>query len=348
METMRTWIALLSILTGLFCQQVIASSNPRVFVFTDINIEAGDPDDRQSLIHLLWYADELNIVGIVPDRVTARGVEACNLVIDAYAEDYKQYGFSTAGYPPPEQLEEALVWDRAAVVERFRQQASDETDPLYVLVWGNMRQFSEVLRACIDLKSNLRVLTIGTGLMLDRDRRHVDPGKLQPPAVQLNWNGPGRNGIYTDPRFFDLWWIEINWTYNGMFSGTGPKEIFTKLLGYGQMGHHMEAVTRNNDWARYFRVGDTPSVLYLIDPSHDLDDPTQPSWAGTFRKPMPDKRPNYFTDDCGPVEWDYAHPERTWSNHEAFLDYCTSTLENRRPEMYRSLLQKLDNLYQTP
>lgn len=28
-------------------------------LFTDINIDKGDPDDRQSLIHLLWYADEL-------------------------------------------------------------------------------------------------------------------------------------------------------------------------------------------------------------------------------------------------------------------------------------------------
>jgi len=40
-------------------------AKPRVFVFTDINIDKGDPDDRQSLVHLLWYADELQIEGIV-------------------------------------------------------------------------------------------------------------------------------------------------------------------------------------------------------------------------------------------------------------------------------------------
>lgn len=42
-----------------FCVTCMAKNNPRVFIFTDINIDAGDPDDRQSLIHLLWYANEL-------------------------------------------------------------------------------------------------------------------------------------------------------------------------------------------------------------------------------------------------------------------------------------------------
>ena len=61
---------------------------PRVFVFTDINIDSGDPDDRQSLIHLLWYANELDIQGIVPDRWDACGLEACQLAVAAYEKDY--------------------------------------------------------------------------------------------------------------------------------------------------------------------------------------------------------------------------------------------------------------------
>lgn len=68
-----------------------AEEKPRVFVFTDINIDSGDPDDRQSLIHLFWYANELQIEGIVPDRWNARGFEACQLVIDAYTKDYNEY-----------------------------------------------------------------------------------------------------------------------------------------------------------------------------------------------------------------------------------------------------------------
>ena len=41
-----------------------AKDTPRVLIFTDINIDSGDPDDRQSLIHLLWYANELEIKGL--------------------------------------------------------------------------------------------------------------------------------------------------------------------------------------------------------------------------------------------------------------------------------------------
>ena len=321
---------------------------PRVFVFTDINIEAGDPDDRQSLVHLLWYADELLIEGIVPDRITARGVEACQQAVEAYSADFHNYNFAGKGYPSPDQMQSRIVWQREQVLERFREAATTGTGPLYVLIWGNMRQFGEVLRHCSDLQENLRILTIGTGLMLDRDRQHVSSKNLLPPAEQPNWNGPGRNEIYNDPQFNDLWWVEINWTYNGMFTGDGPKLVFDQLLEFGNMGRHMDEVTRKNGWARYFRVGDTPSVLYLIDPSHDPDDPSTPSWAGRFRRALPDTRPNYFTDDCGPVEWDYLEPANTWKNHEAVFQYSKSTLESERPEMYRSLLDKLEKLYQQP
>ena len=343
---MKHCIVFFLIIAGFFCQRTHGSATPRVFIFTDINIEAGDPDDRQSLIHLLWYADELEIVGIVPDRVSARGVEACTLAIEAYAKDYEAFDFKSRGYPEPQELCKILVWEREAVIRQFRKHASSLNDPLYILIWGNMNQFGDVIRECIDLKSNIRVLTIGSGLMLDKDRQYVKKENLLPPAEQMNWNSPGRNQIYSDPRFDDLWWIEINWTYNGMFSGNAPRQMFTKLLTYGSMGQHMEEVTRNNDWARYFRVGDTPSVLYLIDPAHDPDDPTRSSWAGAFRRALPAERPNYFTDDCGPVEWDYSDPARTWHNHEAVFQYSKATLERERPAMYAALLEKLGSLYQ--
>ena len=44
-----------------------SSPKPRVIITTDINNAGGDPDDKQSLVHVLWYADELDIVSIIPD-----------------------------------------------------------------------------------------------------------------------------------------------------------------------------------------------------------------------------------------------------------------------------------------
>lgn len=92
-------------------------------------------------------------------------------------------------------------------------------------------------------------------------------------------------------------------------------------------------------------MGDTPSVLYVIDPGNDLDDPTYGSWAGKFIKPFPEKRPDYYADYNGPVEWNFAHPCETWHNHMAFRDHAKSTLEAKRPEMYKALLKKLKKLY---
>ncbi|MEM9675676.1 MAG: nucleoside hydrolase-like domain-containing protein [Bacteroidota bacterium] len=320
------------------------SEHPRVFIFTDINIDQGDPDDRQSLIHLLWYADELQIEGIVPDRWSAQGLEACNLVIDAYAKDYAT--LKAADYPTPESLRKRVAVDKPDAMEMFQQAASDDSSPLYVLVWGNMDVFKDALLQQPDLAKNIRLITIGTGLMLEDNIPHMPASwEKSPPCQQLNWNGKGRNIVYEDEQFNDMWWLEINWTYEGMFSGEEPKEMFEALSAYGALGQHMQEVVKNQEWARYFRVGDTPSVLYVIDATHNLDDPTQSSWAGKFVKPLPETRPNYYTDFSGSVAWDYADPCTTWANHREVRDVAASTLEKERPDMYQALLDKLDEIY---
>jgi hypothetical protein len=320
---------------------------PRVFIFTDINIDAGDPDDRQSLVHLFWYADELEIEGVVPDRWDAAGYEACKLVVDEYAMDFDEFAFSAKGYPWPSDLENTIAVDLDDAIARFREAASDNDSPLYVLIWGNMVNFGEALRQNPELASNIRVITIGTDLMKEEYIQYMPDNweKTEQPCTQYNWNGFGRNEIFNDIRFKDMWWLEINWTYEGMFSGTEPAEMFEKLSVYGSLGQHMKDVVKNEPWAQYFRVGDTPSVLYLIDPDNDLDDPTKGSWAGRFTKPFPEERPNYYTDYNGPVEWDYADPCNTWENHVEMSNHAISTLEKVRPEMYDDLLRKLSSVY---
>ena len=326
------------------CAASDQSVKPQVFVFSDINIDQGDPDDRQSLVHLLWYANELDIRGIVPDRWNAQGLEACNLVIDAYAQDYAT--LKKADYPTPESLREKVATDKPAAMKLFQQAASDDSSPLYVLVWGNMDVFKDALMQQPSLSKNIRLITIGTGLMLEANIQHIPASwEKLPPCQQLNWNGKGRNVIYEDEQFNNMWWLEINWTYEGMFSGEEPKEMFEALSTYGALGQHIQEVVKNQEWARYFRVGDTPSVLYVIDATHNLDDPTQSSWAGKFVKPLPDTRPNYYTDFSGSVTWDYANPCATWENHREVRDLAAGTLEKERPDMYQALLDKLDGIY---
>lgn len=321
-------------------------ARPRVFVFTDINIDAGDPDDRQSLIHLLWYANELQVEGIVPDRWDAGGYEACELALAAYARDHADYSLAERGYPQPETIGSRVARDREAMFSLFEEAVSQEGPPLYVLVWGNMLSFRDCLQANPAAADRIRLITIGTGVMLESNIPHIPENwPKSPPCEQMNWNAFGRNDIFHDKRFADLWWVEMNWTYEGMFSGPEPKSMLEKLTAYGALGQHMREVVASQEWAWYFRVGDTPSVLYVIDPGHDLDDPAAPSWAGRFARPFPDERPDYYTDVSGAVDWNYADPCQTWDWHEEVRDAAAATLEAERPEMYAALLSKLEALY---
>jgi hypothetical protein len=324
-----------------------AKNKPRVFIFTDINIDSGDPDDRQSLIHLLWYANEVQIEGVVPDRWEAKGLEACELVIDAYAKDYKSHQFRKKEYPKPNKLSRVIAKDTTDAVQLFKKAASDTSSPLYVLVWGNMRLFSSILLAHAELAENIRLITIGTGLMMEKDIQYMPTSwEKSPPCQQLNWNGFGRNAIYESEQFDDHWWLEINWTYAGMFTGDVPTKMFEELSTFGDMGKHIKEVVKNEDWAQYFRAGDTPSLLYVLDRDHNADDPTESSWAGRFIQPFPEKRPNYYTDRSDSIKWNYNDPCMTWENHEQVQKVAMKTLEDERGNMYAALMKKLKTIYE--
>ncbi|NKB65858.1 MAG: DUF1593 domain-containing protein [Candidatus Latescibacteria bacterium] len=312
---------------------------PRLIVTTDINAGAGDPDDRQSLCHLLYYASELDIRAIVPDRFSETGTIACTIAFDLYEKDYlnPRTKYRDYGYPAPDYFRhQALVADREAAVQRIVDEATgSDPRPLWVLAWGNLEVIGQALRQAPQIKDKVRLITIGTFL---RARENGGDGQ------QNNWNGRGRQYVFDDHP--DLWWLEIDWTYNGMFPGVESVQLKEDLAAFGgDLGQHIKDVIGSVDWADNFRAGDTPTVLYLIDPDHDLDDPTVPSWAGRYMQPFPLERPNYWTDITGGYEWDFADPARTWENASSVYQVRVATLLERRPAMYAALLAKVKDLY---
>ena len=71
-------------------------------VSTDIG--GTDPDDFQSMVHLLVYADVFDIEGLISSPFGPGRREHTLQVIDCYAQDYPNLKTYSEGYPTPELL----------------------------------------------------------------------------------------------------------------------------------------------------------------------------------------------------------------------------------------------------
>lgn len=308
----------------------ISAQKPIVIVTTDINNLSGDPDDKQSLLHLLWYADEINIAAIIPDAWQSKGYEATMDDLEKYAADYTTYQFGKKGHPHPDTIRQRVMQDENTSVNAIIKTATESKTPVYILVWGSMETLKKALNKQPAIVNNIRVLTIATGV-----KYGPQDDVLGTDCNAVNWNGKGRNEIYNDPRFDKLWWIENNWTYNGMFPGKEPKEMLEKISRYGQMGAYMKNIVKDFAWAQYFRAGDTPTVLYLLNKK----------WIGNFTKPFPTTKPNYYTDASGKINWDYGNPCNSWQQAAAMYALNRNAMLSQRATVYRELSKKLNFLY---
>jgi hypothetical protein len=80
----------------------LAGDRPRVVVSTDIG--GSDPDDFQSMVHLLLYADVLDLEGLVSSPWGPGRKTQILEVIDRYAADYANLRTYSDRYPPPDEL----------------------------------------------------------------------------------------------------------------------------------------------------------------------------------------------------------------------------------------------------
>ena len=101
---------------GLFCALLVAlpgrmtaedagalsGERHRLLVSTDIG--GTDPDDFQSMVHLLVYADVLDIEGLVASPYGEGRTSDILRVIDCYEEDYKHLRTYSDSYPTPDAL----------------------------------------------------------------------------------------------------------------------------------------------------------------------------------------------------------------------------------------------------
>lgn len=239
---------------------------PRVLISTDIG--GTDPDDNQSMAHLMMYSDMFDLEGIVSSPSYGSGSkEEILRMIDLYEQDFSKLmahapdlmtpdalrtiskqgrrgSAPLAGYAEPTEGSDWIV----ACAQR------DDPRPLYVLVWGTLDDVAQALHDAPDIAQRIRIYWIG------------GPNK--------KW---GVNAYaYIAEHYPDLWFIENNSTYRGIIASSSDADYYGNVIsGAGALGE---------DFVNYYKgvvkMGDTPSLLYMI--NGDPADPTSDSWGGRF------------------------------------------------------------------
>ncbi|WP_327699174.1 DUF1593 domain-containing protein [Streptomyces sp. NBC_00459] len=298
-------------------------NRPRVLVSTDIG--GTDPDDFQSMVHLLVYADRFDLEGLVSSPFGPGRKQDILDVIDLYEHDFPNLRTYSRRYPSPSALRaitkqgapdtlhhpgygkptEGSRW----LVEHAR---SKDPRPLNVLVWGGMDDLAQALHDAPDILPKLRVYFIG------------GPNKM--------WSVDAYD--YIERAHPALWMIEANSTYRGWFTGgdqTGEwandSFVSTHVTGRGTLGDFFATLLGGT-----LKMGDSPSVGRLL--SGNAADPTRPGWGGNFARVWDGRKTvfNRLTTEADIAEA-FGVVELVLPLPKGFTDRNTATLlvDNRIP-----------------
>jgi len=268
----------------------LAGQRYRIIVSTDIG--GTDPDDFQSMVHLLVYADCFDIEGLVSSPYGPGRKGHILQVIDLYERDYANLRTYSQKYPTADALR--TVTKQGAIegpgYEGFGASTEgsdwiiqcarrDDPRPLWILVWGGIEDLAQALHDAPEIEAKLRVYFIG------------GPNK--------KWSVDAYQHIATHHPC--LWMIEANATYRGWFVG-GRQEgqwgnkafVATYIAGHGALGEFFATLLDGT-----IKMGDSPSVGYLL--YGTPEDPSQPGWGGRFVRAW--ERPHVvFTRLAGPED----------------------------------------------
>ena len=261
----------------------LATQKNRVIILSDIE---ADPDDTQSFVRLLLYANDIDIKGMVATtscwHQTSVEPESIEKIVRAYGKVHANLIKHDVGYPAEEELLRLVkkgppVYGMQGVGEGKDSEGSDwilkileeEDDrPLWISVWGGVNTLAQTLykiqhtksrKAAERLISKLRVYTIS-----DQD----DSG------IWIRNNFPGLFYIVSPgDDYGSATWTGINSFVNGISNETISNSWLAGNIqqGHGPLGAEYPDVA----WGM---EGDTPSWLSLI--PNGLNVPEHPEWGG--------------------------------------------------------------------
>ena len=311
----------------------------RVIVETDAG---GDPDDEQSLVRFLLYANEWDIEGIICNRPRARdgenrnsartGLAIVQRLVTAYGECYPNLVQHDARYPKPDTLMSRTVAgyeDRDDGVDLILAAAeADDPRPIWFMNWGTDHgSGSSSLKRALD-----RVFT---------EKGPAAYAKFKSRFRLSSGEAFGDHTTKIEPPF-ELWvdtfrpeirgkrWYH---RFSALTATAGSFDLDRDVLnGHGPLGSLYPANTTHRQ-----KEGDTMTFLYLVPTGMNYpEQPTWGSWAGRYgRNPDFDNESYYFANQVD--RWqDSADRDNTlkrWAIHlqhdfKARLDWCVSDFSN--------------------
>lgn len=310
----------------------------RVLIETDAG---GDPDDEQSLVRFLLYANEWDVEGIIANRPVARqgenrnpertGLGIIHRQLDAYAACWPLLSRHDLRYPDPGVLRSRAVagYDDSPDGIRLILDAVDSPDPrpIWYSDWGSDRGSST---------NNLR-------RALDRVLRERGPAGYARFKSRLRLSSSDAFGPHTSeiappfPLWVDTWRPERDgrrWyhRFSALTSTAGGFDVVRDvLLNHGPLGALYP--TNTTHWCK---EGDSLSFLYLV--PNGLNSPEHPGWGGwggrLNPRPGPPDRAYFWSDQVdgwnGSTNRD--NTLRRWAadlqnDFRARLDWCVQSVD---------------------
>lgn len=298
----RTMFAFVTSLLLLSSQAAFAGDRPRLAVLTDLG---GDPDDQQSLIRLMIYANEFEIEALIASASGTRGElneavtrpDLIRQVVRAYGQVRPNLERHASGWPTVEQLlkvvrsgnprrERAHIGEghdtegSRLLVERIDAGSADR--PLNIAIWGGQTDLAQALWSVKHVRGapgfaaftkKFRVFDINDQDGIASWMREEFPGM----TYVLASAPPGRDkregtyrGMYLtgDESLTSRAWVEENVVRTGPLGALYPLSTWTAPNRHGCL-----------------KEGDTPSWFFFLPVGgNDPNDPSKPGWGGQYRR----------------------------------------------------------------
>lgn len=260
-------------------------NKPRVFVMTDISsLDAahGEPDDTQSMVRLLLYANVLDLEGLAATWTphgNAVHPEYIRALIGEYEKVRPNLLLHSPDYPTAAHLR-ALVCgghldhDRTGAgldtnASEMLIRAADRPDPrpLWAIFWGGTRELAQALWKVRETRSAAELAAF--------------VGKLRIYAIA----DQDATGPWLREQFPGLFYIFARHVFRGMYKDGDQTLVGSEWVeanirqGHGALGAAYPNYQGGDPWSkvRGIKEGDTPSFLYLI--PNGLSDTPQPTWG---------------------------------------------------------------------